>query len=50
MALNFKVTQQYVKACLNMPKVLCVVLWMFISLREVYKLTLGVSFHWVAGD
>ena len=25
MALNFKVTQQYVKPCLNVPKVLCVV-------------------------
>ena len=29
--LNFKVTQQYVKVCLNMPKVLCVVLWMLIK-------------------
>jgi len=25
MALNFKVTQQYVKSCLNVPKVFCII-------------------------
>ena len=46
--LYFKVA---LKACLNMPKVLCVVFfWDLLSLLEVYKLTLGVSLHWIAGD